>query len=86
MWWIQKIAEKMMDHKIRMEGHYFKPTKEELFEEYKKAIPELIIDDSERLRLKNEQQSKTITKLEVKTERIEDLERRIRMLEKSKEN
>lgn len=78
------IAEKMMDHKIRMEGHYFKPTKDELFEEYKKAIPELIIDDSERLRLKNEQQSKTITKLEEKTARIDDLERRIRMLEKSK--
>ena len=42
------IAEKMMDHKIRMEGYYFKPTKEEMFEEYKKAIPELTIDDSER--------------------------------------
>ena len=42
------IAEQMMDHKIRMEGHYFKPTKEEMFEEYKKAIPELTIDDSER--------------------------------------
>jgi len=42
------IAEKMMDHKIRMEGHYFKPTKDELFAEYKKAIPELTIDDSER--------------------------------------
>ncbi len=42
------IAEKMMDHKIRMEGHYFKPTKDELFTEYKKAIPELTIDDSTR--------------------------------------
>ena len=80
-------AEKMFSHStpsIPLDETYTDFSKKSLFEEYKKAISELTIDDSERLRLKNEQQSKTITKLEVKTERIEDLERRIRMLEKSK--
>ena len=47
-------AEIMMDHSVKQEPSYNKPTKEELFEEYKKAIPELTIDDSERLRIKNE--------------------------------
>ena len=47
-------AEIMMDHSVKQEPSYNKPTKQELFEEYKKAIPELTIDDSERLRIKNE--------------------------------
>ena len=41
-------AEIMMDHSVKQEPSYNKPTKEELFEEFKKAIPELTIDDSER--------------------------------------
>ena len=80
-------AEKMFSHStpsIPLDETYTDFSKMNLFEEYRKAISELTIDDSERLRLKNEQQSKTITKLEVKTARIDDLERRIRMLEKSK--
>lgn len=61
------IAEMMMDHKIRMEGYYFKPSKEQLFEEYKKAIPELTIDDSKRLKIKNEKLEKE--KSEIETEK-----------------
>ena len=82
-------AEKMFSHStpsIPLDETYTDFSKKSLFEEYKKAISELTIDDSERLRFKNEQQSKTITNLEEKTERIEDLERRIRMLEKSREH
>jgi len=44
------IAEIFMDHKMRMEAHYLTPTKEELFEEYKKAIPELMLDESAKLK------------------------------------
>jgi len=79
-------AEKMFSHStpsIPLDESYTDFSKKSLFDEYRKAILELTIDDSERLRLKNEQQSKTITKLEEKTARIDDLERRIRMLEKS---
>ena len=58
------IAEMMMDHKIRMEGHYFKPTKEQLFDEYKKAIPELIIDDSQRKQVELDQMKQNQSEFE----------------------
>jgi site-specific recombinase XerD len=49
------IAERMMDHKTYLESHYLDTTnKEKFFEEYRKAIPDLIIDDSERLRARNQ--------------------------------
>ena len=42
------ISEKLMDHKTNMEKHYLKPSREQLFEEYKKAIPQLIYDEREQ--------------------------------------
>ncbi len=45
------LAEKMMGHSIKsipLDETYLVPTMEKLFEEYQKAIPELIIDDSAR--------------------------------------
>lgn len=42
------IAEKLMAHKKGLDGSYLKPTKEECFAEFKKAIKDLTIDDSER--------------------------------------
>jgi len=41
-------AEKLMGHKNGLDGVYYNPTLEKRFEEYKKAIPELTVDDSER--------------------------------------
>ncbi|PIY88150.1 MAG: hypothetical protein COY74_09775 [Nitrosopumilales archaeon CG_4_10_14_0_8_um_filter_34_8] len=81
------LAEKMMGHAITipLDDTYNVPVFEKLFQEYKKAISELTIDESERLRIKNEQQQKKITELEVKNARIEKLERRMRVIEKSKE-
>jgi len=81
------LAEKMMGHTIKsipLDETYLDPTIEKLFIEYKKAISELTIDDSQRLKFKNETQSKKITQLEEKTARIDDLERRMRIMEKSK--
>lgn len=46
------IAEKLMNHKRGLDGAYLTPTREECFEEFRKAIPKLSIDDS--LRLKEE--------------------------------
>jgi len=51
------LVEKMMGHSIKsipMAEIYNLPTTAMLFEEYKKAIPELIISDEERIRLENE--------------------------------
>jgi len=42
------IAEKLMAHKRGLDGRYLAPTIEECFTEFKKAIPQLTIDDSER--------------------------------------
>lgn len=46
------IAEKLMAHKRGLDGTYFKPTREQCFAEFVKAIHELTIDDSERLQIK----------------------------------
>lgn len=79
------LAEKMMGHSVTvaLDNVYLDPTIEQLFQEFKKAIPELTIDDSQRLKFKNEKQSQKITQLEEKIARIEDLERRMRIMEKS---
>jgi len=71
------IGEKMMDHKNKLEANYFKPTREEMFEEYKKAIPELIFDESEKLRIENENKQKKIDELQSSKVRISELESRM---------
>ena len=45
------LVEKMMGHKRGLDGVYFTPTVDQLFDEFKKAIPDLTIDDSERITL-----------------------------------
>ena len=40
------IAEKLMAHKKGLDGVYLKPTRDECFKEFCKAIPELTIDES----------------------------------------
>lgn len=46
------IAEKLMAHKKGLDGVYFKPTREECFKEFLKAIPELTISEAERLKIR----------------------------------
>jgi len=61
------IAEKLLGHKNGLDGVYFKPTKEQCFAEFKKAIPELVIDRAEKLKIKNELQEEKIFKHEIET-------------------
>jgi len=58
------VGEMFMDHKVRLEPNYTKPTKEQLFEEYKKAIPELIINEEEKLKIESKSKDKHIERLE----------------------
>jgi len=59
------MAERLMDHKISaLEEAYTVPTKEELFEEYKKAVPDLMFDESEKLRIESSNKQKKIDELE----------------------
>jgi len=71
------IAERFMDHKYRLESHYLKPTKEELFQEYKKAIPDLVFDEAEKLRIESQNKQKKIDELQSNKQVISDLQSQI---------
>jgi integrase len=58
------IKEQFMDHKYRLEPSYLHLTKLELFDYYKKSIPELMINEESRLKLENENKQKQIEQLE----------------------
>jgi site-specific recombinase XerD len=45
------IAEKLMAHKRGLDGVYFKPTRDDCFKEFLKAIPQLTLSESERLKV-----------------------------------
>ena len=72
------IAEKLMAHKRGLDGTYFVPTREECFKEFEKAIPELTVDEAERLKLQNKLKDETIKKMESeKDTRISELEKKL---------
>ncbi len=58
------IAEKLMAHKKGLDGVYLKPTMEECFTEFVKAIPQLTIDPTKRQELKLKQVQDTNSQLE----------------------
>ncbi|NWK02258.1 site-specific integrase [Marine Group I thaumarchaeote] len=70
------IAEKIFAHSVSipLDNHYFKPTLEVMFDEYQKAIPDLVIDQTMKLKLELEKKNKQLSSLEVKDRRIEQLE------------
>jgi len=62
-------------NKIQLDGAYLTPELSSLFEEFKKAIPELMISDSERMRIENELRDKELEELRTDKKRIAELER-----------
>jgi len=68
------VVQRLLDHKVGLESHYFKPTKEEMFEEYQKGIPGLVISESIRLKEENKKQEGKIQELESDKNRIAELE------------
>lgn len=77
------VAEMLMDHKVKLESYYFKPTKEELFEEYKKAIPDLILDSSYKLKAELEAKNELIKNQESEKDAIiSDFSKRLSDVEK----
>ncbi len=71
-----KYVDYMMGHKVGQIRSYFKPTDEELWREFRKAVPNISIDKSEQLKAKNQHQEEELLKYEVgaKTE-IESLKK-----------
>jgi|GEM_PF-918367 len=70
------IAEKLMAHKRGLDGVYFKPTREDCFREFQKAIPQLTLSESEKLKQQVEDLSNN------KDEIIKDYEQRLSRTEK----
>lgn len=77
------IAEKLMAHKRGLDGVYLAPTKEECFEEFKKAIIPLMIDPAERQKIEIQKKQQKIDELEAKTVTINEQELRIKHLEQT---
>ena len=73
------IAEKLIGHStsIPLDNHYFKPTLEVIFEEYQKAIPDLIIDDTFRLEQELKLKDEKIASMEFAKNRISYLENKV---------
>jgi len=76
------VVQRFLDHKVGLESHYFKPTKEEMFEEYQKGIPDLVISESIRLKEENRIKDEKIKKFEAKDQEIEKLKARFENIEK----
>jgi len=71
------VIEKMLGHKKGLDGVYFKPTKEQLFEEFRKGIVDLTLDKTEKLKLENKNKQKKIDELESSKQEISGLQSQI---------
>jgi integrase len=70
-----EIREMLLGHKIGLASCYYKPTGQEMLEEYMKAVNNLTINEENRLKIK-------IQKLEVEKSRLDKLEENFRILQK----
>ena len=70
------IAEKLLGHSssVQLDNVYFTPSKEQLFNEYQKAIPDLLLDEKYKLKIKIEELESD------KDNRILDLENKLETL------
>jgi len=81
------MAEKLMDHKTSaLEEAYTVPTKEELFQEYKKAVHDLMFDEAEKLRIESDNKQKKIDELESTKNQLSELKARMASIESHLEN
>jgi integrase len=78
------ISERLLGHKAYLDREYFRGTKQDMFEEFKKTIPDLTVDNSERSQLEILRQKEEISNLEAKTRKISELEARLEKIEEIK--
>ena len=79
------LCEKLMGHSVTipLDNHYAPFSKEKLFEEFRKAIPELTVSDVERKQTLIESQKKEITELSKKEDKIQELTDKISAMERA---
>lgn len=73
------LAERLMGHSktIPLDNSYFKPLPEQLFDEYQKAIPNLIIDEKYKLESQIQEKQNEINLLKEKEKQVEHLQKTI---------
>ncbi len=77
------VSERLLGHKSYLDPSYFVPTKENLFEEFKKVMIDLTIDDSERERLRRIEAENKVSILETEKDKtIADLVARLSNVER----
>jgi hypothetical protein len=69
-----EIREMLLGHKIGLASAYYRPTEEEMHEEYSKAIDNLTIDPANRLQRK-------IETLTIEKSRLDRIEEKMRQME-----
>ena len=67
------VAEKLLGHKNGLDGVYLKPTRDQCFVEFRKAISELMIDESGRQMLKIKQLERENLELEKYRTKVDEL-------------
>ena len=69
------MSEKLINHigVVQLDGSYFRPDKEKMFESYKKAIPNLTIDPSEKQKSLIESQKKKLSEYEKKDLELQEV-------------
>jgi site-specific recombinase XerD len=72
-----EIREMLLGHSIGLAGAYYKPTEDEMLEEYMKAADNLTINEENRLRKKVEVLTIEKSKVDLALSQIEDMKKRI---------
>lgn len=69
------VGERLLGHQAYLDASYFRPTRENLWKEWKKIVNELVVDDSDRLMMQNKIKDEKIQTMETeKDKRIAELE------------
>lgn len=80
------IAEKLMAHKKGLDGVYLKPTREECFNEFRKAIKELTINEVQKQKQIIIEQEKKLNESDILQEQINELSKKNDYLENALNN
>jgi hypothetical protein len=81
------VGERLLGHKTYLDQEYFRPTKENLFKEFKKVIPDLTIDQSTKLRMETQNKDEQMRAIESqKDSLVKQLEEQLGENQKTKAN
>lgn len=70
-----EIREMLLGHKIGLASHYYRPTEQEMFDEYQKAVNNLTINEENRLKIKVDLLEREKTNYEKLDAKIDALQR-----------